>query len=367
MHVGPYDNEPATLAAMEEYAKAQDLELDFGENRFHHEIYLSDMRQCQPVRKVILKQLEQDAGQAHDHGNEVQQTLAGKGRKSMYQYKTLENSSYEQLAECFCLAFSDYYFPMALFPEQLRGVLEQSGVDLALSYGAFMEGRLVGFIFNSSSLYCGQRVVFDAGTAVIPEHRGKGVFHQMFQIMERQLIQAKVEAYYLEVLKQNERAIQLYQKHGFAVDREYVVLQSGEGTAQDIQFPGKECEFSQFDFSAVSNCVTVKPCYEHSTGVLQKNPHLYGVRYIREGDKISAFCVYAKENGSILQLGYQELPSLKLIVQSLLSTFSSIGVKNLDTSYPQVMELFDSLHFQEVTRQFEMSKQLGPSMESQLG
>ncbi len=79
MHVGPYDNEPATLAAMEEYAKAQDLELDFGENRFHHEIYLSDMRQCQPVRKVILKQLEQDAGQAHDHGNEVQQTLAGKG------------------------------------------------------------------------------------------------------------------------------------------------------------------------------------------------------------------------------------------------------------------------------------------------
>ena len=59
------------------------------ENRFHHEIYLSDVRQCQPerlktvirqpVRKVILKQLEQDAGQAHDHGNEVQQTLAGKG------------------------------------------------------------------------------------------------------------------------------------------------------------------------------------------------------------------------------------------------------------------------------------------------
>lgn len=79
MHVGPYDNEPATLAAIEEYAKSQGLELDFGKNRFHHEIYLSDVRQCQPVRKVILKQLEQHAGQAHVHGNEVQQTLAGKG------------------------------------------------------------------------------------------------------------------------------------------------------------------------------------------------------------------------------------------------------------------------------------------------
>ena len=58
MYVGPYDNEPATLAAMEEYAKSQGLELDFGKNCFHHEIYLSDVRLCQPVRKVILKQLE---------------------------------------------------------------------------------------------------------------------------------------------------------------------------------------------------------------------------------------------------------------------------------------------------------------------
>jgi ribosomal protein S18 acetylase RimI-like enzyme len=276
----------------------------------------------------------------------------------MYHYKTLENSSYEQLAECFSLAFSDYYFPMELTPEQLRGVLEQSGVDLALSYGAFTEDRLVGFIFNSSSMYHGQKAVFDVGTAVIPEHRGKGVFHQMFQVMEHQLLQADVDAYYLEVLKQNERAIQLYQKHGFAVDREYVVLQSGEGAALEVPFPGEECEFSQFDISAGSNCITVDPCFEHCTGVLQKNPNLYSVRYIRKGERVSAFCVYAKENGAILQLGYEDLWDLKVILQSLISTFSSIGVKNVDTSYSQVLELFYSLHFKEVTRQFEMSKQL---------
>ena len=70
----------------------------------------------------------------------------------MYQYKTLENISYEQLAECFCLAFSDYAFPMNLTPEELRGVLEQSGVDLALSCGAFAGDKLVGFIFHSISM-----------------------------------------------------------------------------------------------------------------------------------------------------------------------------------------------------------------------
>ena len=57
MHIGLYDNEPATVAAMEEYAKTQGLELDFGENRFHHEIYLSDVRRCKPERlKTVIRQ-----------------------------------------------------------------------------------------------------------------------------------------------------------------------------------------------------------------------------------------------------------------------------------------------------------------------
>lgn len=57
MHIGPYDEEPATVAAMEEYAKAQGYEEDFGEGRFHHEIYLSDVRRCKPERlKTVIRQ-----------------------------------------------------------------------------------------------------------------------------------------------------------------------------------------------------------------------------------------------------------------------------------------------------------------------
>ena len=57
MHIGPYDDEPATVAAMEAYAKAQGYETDFGEGRFHHEIYLSDPRRCAPEkRKTVIRQ-----------------------------------------------------------------------------------------------------------------------------------------------------------------------------------------------------------------------------------------------------------------------------------------------------------------------
>lgn len=56
MHLGPYDDEPATVAAMEEYAKAHGYVEDFGEDRFHHEIYLSDVRRCKPERmKTVIR------------------------------------------------------------------------------------------------------------------------------------------------------------------------------------------------------------------------------------------------------------------------------------------------------------------------
>ena len=57
MHIGPYDDEPATVAAMEEYAKSQGYELDFSQGRFHHEIYLSDVRRCKPENlKTVIRQ-----------------------------------------------------------------------------------------------------------------------------------------------------------------------------------------------------------------------------------------------------------------------------------------------------------------------
>ena len=56
MHMGPYDDKPATVAAMAEYAKAQGYEEDFGAGRFHHEIYLSDVRRCNPERlKTVIR------------------------------------------------------------------------------------------------------------------------------------------------------------------------------------------------------------------------------------------------------------------------------------------------------------------------
>ena len=55
MHIGPYDDEPATVLRMHEFMEQEGYELDITDRRMHHEIYLSDARKTAPekLRTVI--------------------------------------------------------------------------------------------------------------------------------------------------------------------------------------------------------------------------------------------------------------------------------------------------------------------------
>lgn len=46
MHIGPYDEEPYTVERMDQFIKEQGYTKDFESGRYHHEIYLSDVRRC---------------------------------------------------------------------------------------------------------------------------------------------------------------------------------------------------------------------------------------------------------------------------------------------------------------------------------
>ena len=56
MHIGPYDNEPETVALMYRYMHEQGYELDITDTRRHHEIYLSDARKTAPDKlKTVIR------------------------------------------------------------------------------------------------------------------------------------------------------------------------------------------------------------------------------------------------------------------------------------------------------------------------
>ena len=56
MHIGSYDDEPATVALMDQYLKENGYENDFSDERWHHEIYLSDARRVAPEKlKTVIR------------------------------------------------------------------------------------------------------------------------------------------------------------------------------------------------------------------------------------------------------------------------------------------------------------------------
>ena len=56
MHIGPYDNEPASVALMDKFLAENGYENDMTTSRLHHEIYLSDARKVAPENwKTVIR------------------------------------------------------------------------------------------------------------------------------------------------------------------------------------------------------------------------------------------------------------------------------------------------------------------------
>lgn len=56
MHLGAFDNEPATVAKMDAYLEENGYENDFSSHRLHHEIYMSDARKVAPEKlKTVIR------------------------------------------------------------------------------------------------------------------------------------------------------------------------------------------------------------------------------------------------------------------------------------------------------------------------
>ena len=56
MHTGPFDEEPAAVALMDEYLEKNGYVNDFTDKRLHHEIYMSDARKVAPEKwKTVIR------------------------------------------------------------------------------------------------------------------------------------------------------------------------------------------------------------------------------------------------------------------------------------------------------------------------
>lgn len=56
MHIGSFDDEPATVALMDKYLSENGYVNDLNDKRLHHEIYMSDARKVAPQKwKTVIR------------------------------------------------------------------------------------------------------------------------------------------------------------------------------------------------------------------------------------------------------------------------------------------------------------------------
>ena len=134
--------------------------------------------------------------------------------------------------DLFNRAYADYFVPLRLDREALRTMVEVSDLDLASSSLVDLDGAPVGFAL----LGVRGREGWIGGMGVVPEARRRGLGRALMEAAIAAARRRGVHRLRLEVLEQNEPAVQLYRQLGFAHERELEVwsLAGGSGGSAPV-------------------------------------------------------------------------------------------------------------------------------------
>lgn len=167
--------------------------------------------------------------------------------------KNLGHTDFDELIECFLIAFENYFVKMPTDKAYYKKRWEVANVDFNLSYGMFENERLVGFIINAIDKRNGKLTAYNTGTGVIPEYRGKKIVKSIYDYALSDLKEHGVVNCSLEVITENNRAIQSYQSIGFKICKTYKCFKGEISAEENNHVDLEEIEFNNMEWENLPN------------------------------------------------------------------------------------------------------------------
>lgn len=280
--------------------------------------------------------------------------------------KSFSNSGFSELFKAFNEAFIDY--EMQLNEVQFKTMLLRRGFVPELSFGKFLNNRIIAFTFIGIGIFNDDKTAYDTGTGTIKEYRGQGHATKIFEHSLPFLKDAGVSQYLLEVLQHNTKAVSIYKKLDFEISRELnYFLQKVE----KIRFNTKTLNLNTRTKAIVLEELEparefwdFNPSWQNSFEAIRRNPSGFKIIGAYLDQILVGYCILEPNSGDITQIAVdkdhrsQGLGTQLLQEALKFNKHDSAKIINAETTCKSITRFLESNSIPLSGKQFEMIKQL---------
>ncbi len=276
--------------------------------------------------------------------------------------KTLRGVKTKDILNVFNESFADYYIPFHLSKEGLISKMSADKVNLDVSVGVFEKDNLVAFILHGFDTINGKKVLYNAGTGVIPRKRGSGLTRRMYRFILPLLVEKGIDELLLEVIKENTQAIKSYEKSGYKVERELICYR-GEISISNAHNTNEIKNIRDYDWDLMESFWDISPTWQNSKNVVNelRNSNISLGAYIEE--KLVGYVIYNPKNKRLQQIAvdkkFRQRKIASSLIVKLIETYGSkLSIINIDRRLKSINVFLKKIGLEKSLEQLEMKLQL---------
>ena len=277
------------------------------------------------------------------------------------QIRKLKEHDLSDLLDVINGAFADYIVPFQLNAEQLQFKIASENILLEWSVGVFEAEKLIAFIMHGMRIANGKIVVYNAGTAVLPEYRGHGLVGKMYDYIEPFFEENKVSELVLEVIESNQSAIRAYEKNGFSIRRKLLCF-GGELKLKSHSNPATIKPLQDFLWKDFQSFWDISPSWQSAIPSMDvAKPNALGAFIDAE---LVGYILFNQTNKRIYQIAVAPKHRRKSIGTQLLTEVQlqmlveKVQLNNMDEEAENLKLFLEKQGLSNNINQFEMLKSL---------
>ncbi|BBH23245.1 acetyltransferase [Paenibacillus baekrokdamisoli] len=134
----------------------------------------------------------------------------------MITYRICTNVTMTQIFEAFTLGFSDYLVPLKMDQDTfVARFFGPEGNTLDHSFIALDQDCPIGLILGGIRQFDRLKTMRCGTLCVAPAYRGQGISYKLVEMHKNIALTAQCKQLFLEVIKDNDRAVKFYERHGY--------------------------------------------------------------------------------------------------------------------------------------------------------